>query len=140
MSFLDDLISTTKTVAASAGKKTDEAVKLSKLKIRKAQIRSDIKSKNEKLGAMIYQMAKANEKDNDAFDAAIAEIDVLYAKLAEVNKLLDELSGFVTCTKCSAKTKNDNSYCPKCGTKLPVSAPPAAEADGNKSEEDEKSE
>lgn len=130
MGFLDELISTTKNVAATAGKKTDEAVKISKLKIKKSQIGGDIKAKNEKLGAMMYQMAKSGEKDNEAFDAAVAELDACYEKLNEVNKQLDELSGYLTCTSCGAKTKNDNSYCPKCGTKLPVIevAAPAEEA------------
>ncbi len=120
MSFLDDVISTTKNVAEKAGKKTDEAVKFSKLKIKKAQINGDIKTKFERLGAMIYQMAKADEKNNEEFDNAIAEIDECYVKLAEVEKQLDELNNEVTCTSCGAKTKNDNCFCPKCGTKLPV--------------------
>ncbi len=120
MGFLDDLVSTTKNVTATAGKKTNEAVKLSKLKIRKSQVNGEIKGKKERLGDMVYSMAKSNEKDNEAFDAAIAEIDALYEQLAEVNKQLDELTGNVACTNCGEKTKNTNSYCPKCGTKLPV--------------------
>lgn len=120
MGFLDDLVSTTKNVTATAGKKTNEAVKLSKLKIRKSQVNGEIKGKKERLGDMVYRMAKSNEKDNEAFDAAIAEIDALYEQLAEVNKQLDELTGNVACTNCGEKTKNTNSYCPKCGTKLPV--------------------
>lgn len=137
MGFLDELISTTKNVAASAGKKTDEAVKISKLKIKKSQISGDIKSKNEKLGATMYQMAKSGEKDNEAFDAAVAELDACYEALADVNKQLDELNGMLTCTSCGAKTKNDNSFCPKCGTKLPVIevAAPAEEAAEEKTEE-----
>lgn len=145
MSFLDELISTTKNVAATAGKKTDEAVKISKLKIKKSQIGSEIKSKNEKLGDMMYQMAKSGEKDNEAFDAAIAELDGLYEKLSEVNKQLDELGGYITCTGCAAKTKNDNSYCPKCGTKLPViekaePAEAAEEAETSTEETEDKAE
>ena len=65
-------------------------------------------------------MAKADEKDSEAFDAAIAEIDAGYEALIELDKQLDELAGAVTCEKCGAKTKNDNNFCPKCGTKLPV--------------------
>ncbi len=120
MGFLDELVSTTKNVAATAGKKTDEAVKLSKLKLKKAQTNADIKGKYEKLGEMVYDMAKAGEKDNDAFDAAIAEIDALVETLEDIDRQTDELNGTVTCVSCGAKTKNDNSYCPKCGTKLPV--------------------
>lgn len=129
MGFLDDLVSTTKNVTATAGKKTNEAVKLSKLKIRKSQVNGEIKGKKERLGDMVYRMAKSNEKDNEAFDAAIAEIDALYEQLADVNKQLDELSGNVACTNCGEKTKNVNSYCPKCGTKLPVVQASAVEAE-----------
>ena len=119
MGFLDELVSTTKNVAATAGKKTDEAVKLSKLKIKKAQTKSDIKGKYEKLGELVYMMNKDNQKDEDAYNAAIADIDELVAKLDEIDKQLDILNGELSCEKCGAKTKNDNSYCPKCGTKLP---------------------
>ena len=131
MGFFDELVTTTKSVASTAGKKTDEAVKVSKLKVKKAQIKSDIKTKQEKLGALVYQMAKADEKDGEAFDAAIADIDASFDALLEIDKQLDELAGTVTCEKCGAKTKNDNNYCPKCGTKLPVievKEEPAAEA------------
>ena len=123
MSFLDDVISTTKTVAASAGKKTDEAVQFSKLKIKAAQLNSDIKSKFEKLGSTIYQMAKSDDKNNEEFDALIAEIDECYTKLEEVEAKLDALKEQVTCPGCGAKTKNDNAFCPKCGAKLPETKP-----------------
>lgn len=119
MSFLDEVFSTTKNVAEKAGKKTDEAVKLSKLKIKKAQINGDIKTKYEKLGAMIYQMAKADEKDNDSFDAAIAEIDEAFDELNKIEKQIDDLNNVVACEKCGAKTDKNNNYCPKCGAKLP---------------------
>jgi len=89
MGFLDELVSTTKNVAATAGKKTDEAVKLSKLKIKKAQTKSDIKGKYEKLGELVYMMNKDNQKDEDAYNAAIADIDELVAKLDEIDKQLD---------------------------------------------------
>ncbi len=129
MGFFDELVSTTKNVASTAGKKTDEAVKVSKLKLKKAQLNSDIKAKYEKLGALVYQMAKADEKDGEAFDAAIADIDTTIEALAAIDKQVDELSGIITCEKCGAKTKDENSYCPKCGTKLPevVKADPAEE-------------
>ncbi len=125
MGFFDELLTTTKSVASTAGKKTDEAVKVSKLKLKKAQLNSDIKAKQEKLGALVYQMAKADEKDGEAFDAAIADIDACFEALNAIDKQIDELTGIITCEKCGAKTKDDNSYCPKCGTKLPEIVKPA---------------
>lgn len=119
MSFVDNIVNTTKNVAATAGKKTGEAIGISKLKVKNTQINIDIKSKNEKLGALVYDMAKTGEKDTEAFDALIAEIDAAKAELEENNKQLDELRGKVTCTVCGVKTDNDNAFCPKCGAKLP---------------------
>ncbi len=126
MSFFDDVINTTKSAAATAGKKTDEVVKITKLKTKKSQVNSDIKSHFEKLGQMSYEMKKTEKADAAAFEAEVAEIDALYDKLAEIEIMLDDLRQIVTCTACGAKTKNDNSFCPKCGTKLPVK--PAEEA------------
>ena len=109
MSFVDNVINTTKNVAATAGKKTDEAIRTSKLKIKSSQLNSDIKSKYEKLGTLVYEMSRTGEKDTEAFDAMIAEIE----------KQLDELKGKVACPACGVKTDNDNAFCPKCGAKLP---------------------
>ncbi len=131
MGFLDDLISTTKNVAATAGKKTDEAVQLSKLKIKESQTNNDIKRKYEKLGEMVYQMAKTDTKDDNAFALMVGEIDDCFAKLDEISENIDRLKGEVVCPGCGKKTKDENAYCPSCGTKLPVReepAEPAAEA------------
>ena len=133
MSFLDDVISTGKNVVSAAGKKTDEAVRFSKLKIKESQLNGDIKSKFEKLGALIYQMAKSGEKDNEQFDAYIAEIDGCYDELADIEKQFDELRNEVTCPGCGATCKDENSYCPKCGTKLPEK--PAPEEDSEVTED-----
>ena len=66
-----------------------------------------------------YQMAKADEKDNDSFDAAIAEIDEAFDELNKIEKQIDDLNNVVACEKCGAKTDKNNNYCPKCGAKLP---------------------
>ena len=70
---------------------------------------------------------KAENPDAALFDAEIEEIDKLYEKLSEINLLLDDLRQEVTCTACGAKTKSDNSFCPKCGAKLPEKPAPAEE-------------
>lgn len=127
MSFFDDVINTTKSAAATAGKKTDEAVRFTKLKIKESQTTGDIKAHFEKLGQMAYEMNKSENPDSTLFNAEIEEIDKLYEKLSEINLLLDDLRQEVTCTACGAKTKSDNAFCPKCGAKLPEKPAPAEE-------------
>lgn len=119
MSFLDEVISTGKNVVSTAGTKGKEAVNFTKLKIRASQINVEIKAKYEKLGEMIYEMAKSGEKNNEAFDAMVAEVDALYAEQADIEKQVDELRNVVACPKCGVKTSKENAYCPKCGAKLP---------------------
>lgn len=138
MGFLDNVINTGKNVVSTAGKKTDEAVRFSKLKIKESQLNGDIKSKFEKLGALIYQMAKSGDKDNEAFDAYIAELDECYAQLSEIDKQFDEMRSEVACPSCGTKTKNDNMYCPKCGAKLPErnAEAPAEESGENGGEQE----
>ena len=89
MSFLDDILDKGKTVVSSASKKTDTAVRFSKLKVKESQLNADIKAKNEKLGAVIYDMSKTGVKESEEFDALLAQIDEDYAKLAEVAAQLD---------------------------------------------------
>ncbi|MDE7363052.1 MAG: hypothetical protein K2N38_14100 [Oscillospiraceae bacterium] len=127
MGFLDDVISTGKNVVSAAGKKTDEAVRFSKLKIKESQLNGDIRNKFETLGSLIYQMAKSGEKNSEQFDALVAELDDCYAQLEEISQQFDEMRNEVTCPSCGAKSKTDNSYCSKCGAKLPVKPEPAEE-------------
>ena len=127
MSFFDDVINTTKSAAATAGKKTDEAVRFTKLKIKESQVSGDIKAHFEKLGQMAYEMKKSENADAAVFEAEVEEIDKLYDKLSEINLMLDDLRQEVTCTSCGAKTKSDNSFCPKCGAKLPEKPAPVQE-------------
>lgn len=119
MSFFEDVINTTKSAAATAGKKTDEAVRFTKLKIKESQTTGDIKAHFEKLGQMAYEMQKSENPDSNLFDAEVEEIDKLYEKLSEINLLLDDLRQEVTCTECGAKTKSDNSLLPQVRSKAP---------------------
>ena len=103
MSFLDEVISTGKNVVSTAGTKGKEAVNFTKLKIRASQINVEIKAKYEKLGEMIYEMAKSGEKNNEAFDAMVAEVDALFAEQADLEK---QVSALIDARQAARKEKN----------------------------------
>ncbi len=124
MGIFDNAINTVKDVAASAGKKTDEAIKFSKLKIQESQINGEIENNFRELGEVVYSMYKDNEKPNPEFDALIKELDEHYQSLENIGVEIDELRNEVACPECGAKTDNSNSYCPKCGAKLPIKLEP----------------
>lgn len=127
MSFLDNVLNKGKNVVSSAGKVAEDTARFSKLKMRESQLNNSIRSDYEKLGELIYQMAKSGEKDDAAFDEKIATIDGYYAELADIAKKFDEIKNLVTCEKCGNKCKDDMSYCPKCGAKLPEKPAPVEE-------------
>ncbi len=81
MGIFDNAINTVKDVAASAGKKTDEAFRFSKLKIQESQINGEIENNFRELGEVVYSMYKANENSNPEFDALVKELDYHYQSL-----------------------------------------------------------
>lgn len=134
MSFFDNVISTGKNVVSNAGKKTDSAVKLSKLKIRETQINNDIRSRYEKLGELTYQAYKSGEKSDDELNEQLKGLDDCYTELEDISKQTDELKNMVTCPKCGAKHKDEDAYCSVCGAKLPEKVKTEEEAETNDEE------
>lgn len=129
MSFFDGVINTGKNVVSTAGKKTDSAVRLSKLKVRSTQINNDIRTRYEKLGEFVYQSTKSGEKNEEELNAQISGLNDCYAELEEISKQVDELRNIVTCPSCGAKHKDDDTFCSKCGAKLPEKPKPEPESD-----------
>ena len=137
MSFFDNVISTSKNVVSNAGKKTDSAVKLSKLKIRETQINNDIRSRYEKLGELCYQAYKSGDKNDDELNEQLTGLDNCYNELEEISKQTDELKNMVTCSKCGAKHKDEDAFCSVCGAKLPEKPKPEPETAEDEKKTDE---
>ena len=136
MSFFDNVINTGKNVVSTAGKKTDSAVKLSKLRIRESQINNDIRSRYEKLGELAYQAYKSGEKNDDELNEMLTGLDNCYTELEDISKQTDELKNMVTCPKCGTKHKDGDAFCSVCGTKLPEKPKPEVKADEEKTDEE----
>ncbi len=135
MGFFDDVINTGKNVVSTAGKKTDSAVRLSKLKVKETQINNDIRVRYEKLGEFVYQSAKSGEKNEEALNEHLSGLNKCYADLEDISKQVDEIRNIVTCPSCGAKHKDGDIFCSVCGAKLPEKPAPEPE-----STDDEKSE
>lgn len=120
MSFLDDLFSKAKDVSKAAGKKTDNLVKISKLKMQCATINNNIKSTYEKLGNIVYDMIKSDSENQTVLLGVVQEIDDLYKQLERTTKKLEKLRKIYSCPRCDEKNKATAVYCAKCGKKLVV--------------------
>ena len=136
MSFLDNVISTGKNVVSTAGKKTDSAVKLSRLRIKETQINNDIRARYEKLGELCYQAYKSAEKNEDEINGQLTGLDNCYNELENISRMTDELKNMVTCPKCGSKHKDEDAYCSVCGAKLPEKTKPEQKTESDKESSD----
>ena len=114
----DNAAKTVKDIAETAGKKGEELLKISKLKIKETQIKRDISSKLEKLGKMYYELIKIGEENHLVLKEIITEIDELRAELKEVREEIGDIKGTVACPVCKASNPCDADYCAKCGEKI----------------------
>ena len=118
MATIDNVAKTVTDLAETAGKKGEELLKISKLKIKETQIKKDISLKLEKLGKMYYELCKIGEENKLVLKNLIVEIDELKAQLADVREKISEVKGTVNCPVCKATNPIDADYCAKCGEKI----------------------
>lgn len=98
MSIIDDALSAAKTVGRTVGKKTEELLIISKLKLNAIELENKLSNQYEKLGKIAYRKSvgeledveEAEELADDEEDI-IEEINELSAELEETLRELEEL-------------------------------------------------
>lgn len=163
MGTLDSIFNRARDVANDMGKKANDVVEVSKLKLSVVSLGSDIDKVYQKLGLMVYEMVKSGSENRELIDGCVAEVDALKIKLDEVNAKMDELKNVRRCEGCGNAVELSAQFCPMCGTLIrkPVQAvyaqpaedeavkqepqmqqepeqPAASEADGGKEPEEPK--
>ena len=118
MGVFDDVFSKAKEVADVAGKKSEEIVEFSKLKLNSMGINNDINKAYQRLGVVVYDIKKNNVDGEDIIRACMEEIDMLKVQLDEITLKMNEMRNIKKCSHCSFANATDAVYCAKCGTKL----------------------
>ena len=118
MSVLDDVITTAKTVATEARKKTEELMTFSKLKIAAMNTNADLSKAYQRLGVIVYDAKKGGIKAEEVVASCMEEIDGLRARLEELNEKLNEMKKQKVCPHCGTKNNVEQVYCGGCGHKL----------------------
>lgn len=106
-SLLDKAIS----VANVAGKKTEEMVEASKLKIQEVSVNADLANCYEKIGSLVYSSKKFGADNEQEIAQLIAQADELQAKREEIRKVRK-------CPNCGASCATDAHFCSRCGMVL----------------------
>ncbi len=118
MDFLDNAIDKTKEVFDVVCKKTNEVVSVEKLKY----AASSLKSKREKdyiaLGKFYFDAQEGADEIPDEVKEIFEDIVDKTAKIAELNKQINEIKNKIICPACETENAQDAQFCKNCGKKL----------------------
>lgn len=130
MTNIDSILGDFRIVAEEVEKKAKEALELSRLRMEKIQVRSDIKKNYESIGELVYAEYRFHEDNADVIDIFQKEIDREYEHLNEVTGRIHKLRNRAQCPACGAQNETDAAYCSHCGTEMkPAEEPVAAAVD-----------
>lgn len=118
MTTFEDILCKAKNVAESAGKKTNDLVEMTKLKMAAAETEKDIASTLEGLGRLVYDGKKAGEDVSAMIDECIGRVDELTEKLEGIREKILEYKNAVRCSQCGVVNTDDSDFCKKCGARL----------------------
>ncbi|HIZ56179.1 MAG TPA: zinc ribbon domain-containing protein [Firmicutes bacterium] len=118
MSLLNDVIDVVKDATGSVGKKADQVIGISKVKMKTVRINSDLRAVYEKLGSAVYHMQKQKYVNEELIASMTEEIDELLYQLSEANEELGKLKNVRVCSCCGASNPGDSMYCAKCGNQI----------------------
>ena len=136
MVFIDELISSAKTMVDKAGKQTDKVLEISKLKYQSIQLQNELSHLYEQLGVAVYAKMTEEADNGDLLASLADEITEVRAALGVVEDKISEQKSQRTCPDCGAKLPRDASFCSHCGVKLEVAEKPVEEAAEEVSEEE----
>lgn len=118
MGVLEDIFVKAKAAAGALGEKAGQYVDVSKLNIKLAEFKSDLKSEFENLGKIVYQSEKNEVENRAGINAGIAQIDNITLQIEELKKQIASIKNKVLCNACGSQNEVDSVYCAKCGEKL----------------------
>ena len=118
MNDFNAILGKVKNWANAAGKKTEEVVEASKLKLQIVSLNGEISKAYEELGTMVYHAAKNNEPVGEEMDSVMEKIDALLEKLAALEGKVVEIKKVRTCGNCGANCPSDAHFCSRCGVIL----------------------
>ena len=117
-SLLDKAVSVANAAATAAGKKTEEVVEASTLKLQQASLNSEISCCYEQLGKMVYAQKVFNECNEQHQNDMVAQISGLLEDLNSLSAKREEILKTKKCPNCGASCSTDSHFCSRCGMTL----------------------
>lgn len=119
MGIIDDMIINAKSAADAVGRKAEQLVDYSKIKMSISDITNELNKKYKELGLFVYNSEINKSKNEELYKAKIDKIKDLNEQLDATNQLLMEAKNKKRCSSCGQINDKDYFFCYKCGAKLP---------------------
>ncbi|MDR0404502.1 MAG: zinc ribbon domain-containing protein [Oscillospiraceae bacterium] len=120
MSLLENAYLGAKSFFSKAGKGAEKLVGVSKLKMNAAEINSQISSKLEELGRIIYTNYKNKTNKQGEISELVKTIDKLHLDRQEIRKKIAVIKRKIECKECRYVNESDSAFCAQCGSKLSI--------------------
>ncbi len=118
MANFDSIVDDLRIVAEEMGKKTKEAIELSRLRMEKIQVKSDMRKNYENIGELVYAEHRLQENNADVIEIFKKEIDREYEHISEISARIRKLRKRAQCPACGAQNEADAAYCSHCGAEM----------------------
>ncbi|MBR2735241.1 MAG: zinc ribbon domain-containing protein [Clostridia bacterium] len=118
MGVLEDFFVKAKVAVDALGEKAGQLVDVSKLNIKMAELKNDMKNEYENLGKAVYKAKKENTDDDATITYEVAQIDNLNLQIEELKKQIATMKNKILCKSCGQPNETGSSYCSKCGGEL----------------------
>lgn len=118
LNSLNSLLDKAMSVANVAGKKTEEMVEVSKLKLQEVSLNADLQNCYERIGSLVYRSRKSGLDNEAEITEIISQVDDLLQELAQIQSKREELKKVKKCPNCGASCSVDSHFCSRCGMVL----------------------
>lgn len=118
MGVLEDFFVKAKVAVDTLGEKAGQLVDVSKLNIKMAELKNDMKNEYANLGKAVYKAKKEHKEDDVTINYEVAQIDNLSLQIEELKKQIATMKNKVLCKSCGQPNEIGSCYCAKCGGEL----------------------
>ena len=106
-------------IVSLAGKKTGNAVEVSKLNIALMQRKSMLQSTFERIGSLYYlKERKELTGENTLLEICLDEVDSLSSEIASLTSEIELITKGKICTHCGFRNEASAFYCSSCGLSI----------------------
>lgn len=118
MDFLDVLKEKINHTTRVVAKKSNELVEITKLRAEASDVEGEIDKTLRCIGQALYEAYKTGDDGYASIEEACKELDVAYARVADIQAKIAELRHVKKCPACGKDMERDAAFCSVCGVRF----------------------